>query len=242
MLARRAMTNQTFNLISVLILLVVSGCSSNAPVDSDQQSAVVTTTQSETEPTVQDAPLMPHSVLNDSVETVELQRLRIGPNKVECQGFHLTQCFLNTPDDQSHAEFFYDTIEGFDYQWGYQYELLVSVSSQSSLMSDTANQRFELIEIISQSEYQHQQSFDYVARYASESIVKIESGEFQLAGNQLLVCEPASCESLESTLAQGQSVVLNVLYGEQPGDPLQLAAVTCTESRGAFNNACMGDE
>lgn len=229
------MNNQTINLIAVLTLLVVSGCTSNASVDSDQQTIVVT-------PLAVSEPATPNTVLDDSLESATIKLLRIGPNKVECQGTHLTQCLLNTPEDQSNAERFYETIEGFNYQWGYQYELLVSVTSQSSLMSDTANQRYELINIVSQSEYQHQQNFDYVARYADESMVKIASGKYLLAGNQSLVCDPASCEIIESTLAQGQSAVLNVQYGAQPGDPLQLAAVTCVESRDAFNVACMGEE
>lgn len=233
-----AMINPTINLIAIMTLLVVSGCSNNASVDTAQQPVVVTTV-SEVEPSALEVLSAPNATLNDADKSATLVMLHIGPNKVECQGTYLTQCMLNTPDEQSDAEFFYDTIEGFDYQWGYDYELLVSVSSLSSPMSDASNLHYELIDIIAQSEYKHKQSFDYVARYGNESIVKVAEGEYHLAGNQSMVCDPASCASIDSALAQDQSVLLDIQYGAQPGDALQLAAVVCVESRGSFNNACL---
>jgi len=223
--------------IVLVAAFVLSGCTDTAPVADDAQTDLVMPFSGNEQP-VTDTSIV---AFNDVTDTATLRHYHIGPHKVECQGSYLTQCMLSKQYEQASVKYFYDLIEGFDYQWGYEYELLVSVTTDTSLMSDTAQQRYELIEIIAQSEYQHQQSFEYVARYANESIVKVSSGEYRLAGNQSMVCEPASCASIDSALEQGQSVLLDIQYAEQPGDSLQLAAVLCMETRSAFNSACMGE-
>jgi len=170
----------------------------------------------------------------------EVRLLSIAPYKVECEGFHLSQCWQITTSDNSDVTYVYEAIDGFDYQWGYQYELLVTVSKQPSLMSDTLQQRYDLVEIVHKSHYHHQQGFEYVARYANESIVKVASGKYQLAGGQTMVCETTACASIDSALTQGHSALLKINYSEQPGEALELAGVLCTDSRSAFKSTCMG--
>lgn len=259
------MATSTFNQIALIASFVLSGCSGASPVSTSLTTGEIEATMipifSVTDTALNDVNFT-NTAINDAIYTnsalidvVELalndennttitgeiidpatiQRFRIASYKVECQGFHLTQCLLNTPNGQADAEFFYDSIEGFEFEWGYEYELLVSVTTDRSQLGD----RFKLVEIVSQSEYHHQQTFEYVARYATESIVNVAPGEYRLAGNQTMVCEAAVCESIESALVQAQSVLLDLQYGEQPGDALQLVALVCAESRSSFNTACL---
>jgi len=181
---------------------------------------------------------------NDKVQedAYEVRLLIIEPYKTECESYHLSQCWLNKPSEEAGVEYVYETIHGFNYQWGYQYQLLVSVTTETTLMSDVHQQRIELIEIISQSRYHQHESFEYVARYANESITRIAQGVYRLAGGQTMVCEASSCASIDSVLAQDQSTLIEVEYSDQPGGALKLAAVVCAESRAAFNSTCMGRE
>jgi len=182
----------------------------------------------------------PSAVYEDDLPT--LQRWLVSPHKVECEGFHLQQCFLMTSLEHNETRYFYNDIAEFDYQWGYKYEILISETQQESLMSDVFVQGYELIELNSQSDYQALDQFEYVARHGNKSLRKVATGTYALPGDQSVVCEPSVCESVDSAIVQDQAVLLSVQYGEQPGEPLQLVAVLCADARHAFNNTCLTND
>jgi hypothetical protein len=165
--------------------------------------------------------------------------LRIKPYKMECEGFYLTQCYMVSDAQQSTAHYFYDQIEGFNFEWGYSYELLVRVTSEPVAWADASDKNFSLVEIISQSQYLAVENFDYIARYADNSISKIAPGTYELVGGQLMTCESEICASIDSALEQNHSALLSLQYGELPGDSLKLLSVDCVESPMAFNDSCL---
>ncbi len=75
--------------------------------------------------------------------------LYINSQQVDCVGVIPQKCFLvrESPDDE--WVFFYDEIIGFNWEAGYEYELLVKATSIKNPPLDRSSMIYELIEIVS---------------------------------------------------------------------------------------------
>ncbi len=75
--------------------------------------------------------------------------LYIGSKQVDCQGVIPQKCFLVRESPDGEWVFFYDEIIGFNWEAGYEYELLVKATSVKNPPLDRSSMIYELIEIIS---------------------------------------------------------------------------------------------
>jgi len=214
------MALNTRMLIMAASVLLVSACNSNTVVGDEQANE-------------NNSP----EVLFEAPGT---QRLLVAPHLRECFGLFLTLCMQTRTSELGLDENFFDPIDGFDYQWGFDYELLIRVTELEDVPADASSLRYELIEVVSQSDYQAGETFNFTATSGSESVRFVEPGVYRLAGLKELTCEPVACDSIDSAIEQEQTMLLNFQYGEQPGEPLQLLALLCAESPAAFNDACLG--
>lgn len=78
--------------------------------------------------------------------------LIIGPYRTTCQGFVEQECFLEFNEESQRWYFFYDGIEGFDFEPGYIYTLMVSVHEYAYEIQDAGIYDYRLIEVLSKEE------------------------------------------------------------------------------------------
>jgi hypothetical protein len=80
----------------------------------------------------------------------EIVTLYVGPEKVDCVGVAPQECLLvrDSPDEE--YEFFYSQINGFDYEPGYEYELLVQKTPVENPPADASSIAWTLVEVVSQ--------------------------------------------------------------------------------------------
>jgi heat shock protein HslJ len=73
----------------------------------------------------------------------------VGPFLVDCEGVGPQKCLLvkENPDDE--YSLFYDQIEGFDYEEGYEYELRVREETVQDPPADASAIKWTLIEVVS---------------------------------------------------------------------------------------------
>ena len=86
---------------------------------------------------------------------VEVKTFFVGPEQAECSaGAGLRQCLMvkENPDDD--YTFFYDNIDGFEWEEGYDYELLVEVFNVANPPADASSLRYELVEVVSKTTVQ----------------------------------------------------------------------------------------
>ena len=81
-------------------------------------------------------------------ENIEITTLYVGSEQVDCEGVAIQKCLLVKEDINSEYEYFYDSIEGFEWQAGYEYELLVAVAEIGDPPADGAAFRYQLVEIV----------------------------------------------------------------------------------------------
>ena len=80
---------------------------------------------------------------------MEIVTLFVGPERVDCVGVAPQQCLQvrNAPDQD--YQFFYSDIQGFDYEPGYDYELLVQKIPAENPPADASAIEWRLIEVVS---------------------------------------------------------------------------------------------
>lgn len=66
-----------------------------------------------------------------------------------CQGFVEQECMLVKERPEDSWGFFYDGIEGFVYEPGYEYELVISWREIENPPQDSSNRRYRLVRLVS---------------------------------------------------------------------------------------------
>ena len=78
----------------------------------------------------------------------DLVVLYVGPERVECMGFTQQTCYLVRDRPEDDWEYFYDPIEGFDFEPGFLYTLLVRKEEVENPPADGSRYRWTLEEIL----------------------------------------------------------------------------------------------
>ncbi len=79
----------------------------------------------------------------DNVKTVF-----IGPELVDCVGEAPQKCMQIKENPEDDYQYFYDQIEGFDYEEGYEYELLVKEENVENPPADASSLKWTLVEVV----------------------------------------------------------------------------------------------
>lgn len=84
----------------------------------------------------------------ETAPTPETKTLFVGPELVDCTGVAPQKCLQVKEDPDGEYQFFYSNIEGFTFEPGYEYELLVSVETVANPPADGSSLRYTLIEVV----------------------------------------------------------------------------------------------
>lgn len=113
-----------------LLSLVVAGCAVGAPAPAP---APALSPQPE-------APAAPSS------ETITLY---VGPNRIPCTGVAPQLCYQVKESPEAEYTLFYGTIEGFEYEPGYEYQLTVQKEKVENPPADASAFKWTLVEVVS---------------------------------------------------------------------------------------------
>ena len=78
----------------------------------------------------------------------ETNTVQIEPYKVACMGFVTQMCMLTQNETETEPAFEYDSIEGFDFEWGKRYEVITETTELSDPPADGSSQRIDLVEVV----------------------------------------------------------------------------------------------
>lgn len=122
-------------LLSVLVVasMVISACVVPSPAPA---------------PAPQPAPEQPEAVPAPPAEGEQVT-LYVGPNRQPCMGVAPQLCLQVKENPEDQYSLFYSTIEGFDFEAGFEYELLVNKQTVPNPPADASAFRWTLIEVVS---------------------------------------------------------------------------------------------
>jgi heat shock protein HslJ len=92
--------------------------------------------------------IMPPVVAPAPVAGPETMKLYIGPAQVDCVGVGPMKCLLARESPDAPYTLFYDSIEGFTYEAGFNYELGVTKTPIANPPADASNVRYTLNEVV----------------------------------------------------------------------------------------------
>ena len=78
-----------------------------------------------------------------------IETLIIGPYKVDCVGAFEQECYLEFNEESQRWEFFYENIQGFDFEPGYIYTLKVRLEDRGTDIQDVGRYAYHLVEVLS---------------------------------------------------------------------------------------------
>lgn len=81
----------------------------------------------------------------------ELKTLYVGPELVDCVGVGPMQCMQVRENPADPYTLFYQQIEGFTFEPGFEYELLVRVTTVEAPPADGSSLRYTLVSVVNQS-------------------------------------------------------------------------------------------
>lgn len=228
--------------LSLVLLAVVSLSACSSSPDSEKNDHQVVLFEDTVNLSSSDTPISAFTLAesnSDEITSGQVEYLRVKHHQVECEGFQVSHCLLIQKEGSDDWVVFYDQIEGFDYEWGKEYEILVQVQDVDSGLADASNQRYSLFEMISKINNVSNEAFLYTSYSANERISEIAPGQFSLLGNQDFTCTVDSCDNIRSSIAQNQSVLLSFQHSTNSREPLVLQAVLCSDSRASFTASCL---
>lgn len=80
---------------------------------------------------------------------MEIVTLFVGPEQVDCVGVAPQQCLQVRYAPNEDYQFFYSDIQGFDYEPGFDYELLVQKIPVENPPADASSIEWRLVEVVS---------------------------------------------------------------------------------------------
>ena len=81
-------------------------------------------------------------------ETGEI--IYIDSKTVDCEGVMPQKCLLVKESKEADWSYFYDQIEGFQYEPGYSYTLLVKITTIDNPPQDASSRHYQLIKVLEQ--------------------------------------------------------------------------------------------
>lgn len=83
---------------------------------------------------------------NTATETL----IHIAPQTQECTGVGLQDCLIVRFEDDDFLSYFYDSINGFEFEAGFEYTLNVSITERENPPADASSLQYDLIEVVQQ--------------------------------------------------------------------------------------------
>ena len=81
-----------------------------------------------------------------------IETLIIGPYTETCQGFIEQQCYLEFNEESQEWHFFYEGIQGFEFEPGFIWTLKVSLHEREEGIQDVGRYEYRLVEVIDKEE------------------------------------------------------------------------------------------
>jgi hypothetical protein len=110
-----------------------------------------------------------------------LVTLRIDHYQRPCVGVDIQLCLWVSKNGAA-PEYFYDTIESFDYKWGYTYEITAEQKKISRPAADGASITYRLKEIIKKEKFPADSSFALPLTINGQPLIKIINEQCSYAG------------------------------------------------------------
>jgi hypothetical protein len=125
------------------------------------------------------------------------ERWRVQHYKAPCIGEGARLCYL-IDRGKGDFEYFYDEIEGFEYRWGFSYQIVVTRSTQPAV-ADASTLQYRLADLVEERRVPEELTFTLPLNLEGQALVQVEGGACTLLGTIDIDTSERNCDSLRSS-------------------------------------------
>ena len=173
-----------------------------------------------------------------NVESVGITTLTVHHYRNGCIGEGAFLC-LQVSSDGGAIENFYSAIEGFDFEWGYRYDLDVRVEEIANPPADGSSLRYRLIDEVARTRIAFPEEVSVWVPATDVHFEPLSATQFRISDGQTFICAPSDCATLNSLIAQRFWVALDFQFPVTEGEPLVLARIRCSDAEQSFFESCL---
>ena len=149
--------------------------------------------------------------------------LEVQHYKAECSGLFAKLCLQVRESDGQNFRNLFTEPAGFDYEWGFEYRIVIEEKSVSPVPLDGSSIRRRLVRVLSKDPVEPGTMFELVLSSDVETIVERSPGIFSIHGGREFACDaPVDCDGLRSALAPRTRIRYDFQHPPVPEEPLQL--------------------
>jgi hypothetical protein len=162
---------------------------------------------------------------------VSVRVITVEHHRVECMGPWEQLCLLIQSPPTSALTRHYGAIEGFEYEWGYRYNLEVVDRRIANPPADGSSIRTSLRRVLSKERVPSGTDFALILTGGAERVVEVAPNRYRFYDDAEFVCSSGeACENLQPQISAGARVRYFLEHPAQATDPLVLRSwQVCTE-------------
>lgn len=168
------------------------------------------------------------------------ERLFVHHHKDGCQGEAFQTCLQTRKSVQDPWTNFYGSINGFEFEWGYQYELRVRVTDIANPLQDASSKDVSLIEQVQKIKVDENSFFDFYLIPIEGFAQRVSATEFYLGYEINFNCDVSTCDMVASLLTQDMAMILNFQHATDAAGTLRLQGILCSDTPPQFYQSCRG--
>ena len=172
-------------------------------------------------------------------DSFEISELYLNHYKSECDSFELALCLQSRLNENDDWSFYYDHIEGFDYEWGFTYKIKVKVKNIENPPEDSSSIKYTLLEVIEKTKETTVSLFDISVSRATGLLVKESENTYNIYNEKNVECIDSDCEIIDSLIVQDMAILLEFKHQIDTERPLKLTQIKCSSSRESFRDSCL---
>lgn len=121
--------------------------------------------------------------------------LTIYPYRVPCVGESVQLCYRMKIND-GELQYYYDKIEGFDFEWGYAYRISVDKVAVSNPMTNASTFKYKLKKVLKKEKVAATETFELPLKMEGRNLIERKNAGCYYLGEQKIQTGKYSCEEL----------------------------------------------
>ena len=168
----------------------------------------------------------------------EVRTYEVNHYRLECSGVAVSLCLLVRESEAEDFTFMYETPRGFEYEWGYLYEIEVVERERSEVVMDVSSITRTLRRVISKERVAAGTAFDLIISAADSRVTPLSANVYRFYNAADFECTDTDCEDLATAIAGGARILYSFEHPAEASDPLRLVEWTLCDANLAGSQTC----
>ncbi|MES0488347.1 MAG: DUF4377 domain-containing protein [Leptospirales bacterium] len=159
--------------------------------------------------------------------------------KGECRGMVYSLCMITKDRTNGSYDGVYGYINGFHYEWGYNYKLLIEIETLTNPPTDGGSERYTLLQQKDKKLEPLATLFEISVSEPQRLILLASGTEYEIYNEKKFTCSPADCTTIGENINLNIAMLFEFTHNANPTQPLNLVRIKCSAPVDTFANACL---